>query len=105
MNADGSLNAEIVASRIADLVTSLEEAASASTVVKYMNADTSYVVGIISGILILIIGRGMVKLALEGVTQTVSKVDELVRDMDDFCEWKLGRSPFPPTTPLVFQET
>ena len=36
------------------------------------------------------------QLILEGVTQTVTKVDALVRDMDEFCEWKLGRSPFPP---------
>jgi len=97
VNADGTLDAEVVAGRIAELVSSLEAAADAQTAVKYMSADTSYVIGIISGILLLIIGRGMVQLILEGVTQTVTKVDALVQDMDAFCEWKLGRSPFPPT--------
>lgn len=96
-NPDGSLNAEIVADRIAHLVKTLEEAGNSETVVKYMNADTSYVVGIISGIVILVIGRGMVQLVLEGVTGAVAKIDALVRDMDEYCDWKLGRSPFPPT--------
>lgn len=96
INPDGSLDAEIVAGRIEELVESMQTAANSETVIKYMSADTSYVVGIISGILLLVIGRGMVQLVLEGVTQTVTKVDALVRDMDEFCEWKLGRSPFPP---------
>ena len=75
----------------------MENVTNSEAVVKYMSADTSYVVGIISGILLLVIGRGMVQLILEGVTQTVTKVDSLVKDMDAYCEWKLGRSPFPPT--------
>lgn len=95
VNRDGTLDAEIVADRIEELVTSLEAASNSETVVRYMSADTSYVIGIISGILLLVIGRGMVQLILEGVTQTVTKVDALVRDMDAYCEWKLGRSPFP----------
>jgi hypothetical protein len=97
VNSDGTLDSEVVASRIADLVEGMENAANADTAVKYMTADTTYIVGIISGILLLVIGRGMVQLILEGVTQTVTKVDALVEDMDNFCEFKLGRSPFPPT--------
>ncbi len=96
LNPDGTLDPTIVADRIEELVASLETAQDAESVVKYMSADTTYIVGIISGILLLVIGRGMVQLVLEGVTQTVTKVDALVRDMDEFCEWKLGRSPFPP---------
>ena len=95
VNADGTLDASIVAGRIQELVTGLEEAGTAEAAVSYMNADTYYIVGLISGIVLLIVGRGMVQLTLEGMTQTVTKVDALVRDMDEFCEWKLGRSPFP----------
>jgi len=96
VNADGTLDSVVVASRIEELVEGMENAANSATAVKYMTADMTYVIGIISGIMLLIIGRGMVQLILEGVTQTVTKVDALVEDMDNFCEFKLGRSPFPP---------
>lgn len=95
-DADGKLDPELVGERIANLVASLETAQDADAMVKYLNADTSYIIGILSGIVIIIIGRGLVQIIVEGLTGAVSKIDALVEDMDEFCEWKLGRSPFPP---------
>lgn len=95
VNPDGSLDAEVVAARISDLVDSLESADSAQLALSYLNADTSYIIGVISGIILLVVGRGIIQLIIEGFAGTVSKIDALVRDMDEYCEWKLGRSPFP----------
>lgn len=95
VNPDGSLDAVMVADRIADLVESLEESGSAQQALSYMNADTSYIIGVISGIILLVVGRGIIQLVIEGFAGTVSKIDALVHDMDEYCEWKLGRSPFP----------
>lgn len=94
INPDGSLNADIVAEKISTLVASMETADSTEQAVSYMNADATYIIGIITGILILIIGRGFMQLTMEGFSSTVAKIDSLVRDMDEYCEWKIGRTPF-----------
>jgi|GEM_PF-3910710 len=93
VNPDGSLDAEIVATRIEDLVESMELSGSPDAAVNYLNADTTYIIGVISGIILLIVGRGIIQLIIEGFTGAVSKIDALVHDMDDYCNWKLGRSP------------
>lgn len=96
---NGDLDPQIVADRIEDLVRAIESAGSTETAVNLASRDWSYVLGIISGIIFLVIGRGLVKLVLEGVTGAVSKIDGLIDDMDAYCEWRLGRSPYPPASP------
>ena len=95
VNPDGSLDAEIVARGIADLVESLEDAGDAETAVSYMNADIGYILGILTGIILLVIGRGVAQLIKEGFTGAVTKIDAIIDDMDDYCNWKLGRHPRP----------
>lgn len=96
--ADGQLDQGLVAERIGDLVASLEQAQNSNEALHLMNADFTYVIGIISGILLLVIGRGLVQLVVEGLNGAVNKIDSLVKDMDEFCDWKLGRSPFMPAS-------
>ena len=97
----GDLDADIVADRIADLVRTIEAAGSAEAAVNVASRDWSYVVGVLSGIVILVIGRGLVKLVVEGVTGAVAKIDGLIEDMDAYCEWRLGRAPYPPEMPWL----
>lgn len=92
----GDLDANLVADRIADLVRAIQTADSAEAAVNVAARDWSYLVGVLSGIVFLVIGRGLIKLVLEGVTGAVAKIDALVEDMDAYCEWRLGRSPHPP---------
>lgn len=94
-NADGSLDATLVAERIQALVIAIEETGSAETAVRYINSDSTYIIGILTGIVFLVVGRGLVQLILEGVNGAAGKIDALVCDIDDYANWKLGRSPFP----------
>tara|TARA_R100000687_G_scaffold78708_1_gene72266 strand:- start:512 stop:1492 length:981 start_codon:yes stop_codon:yes gene_type:complete len=96
VNPDGTLDAEQVAIGIENLVMTLEEAGSAETAVNAMNGNITYIIGILTGIIFLVVGRGLVQLILEGLNGAMSKIDALVCDMDDYANWKLGRSPFPP---------
>jgi len=93
---DGTLDADVVAERIADLVDAIEASASVETAVNVTSGDYTYLIGVISGILLLVIGRGLARLIAEGFSGAVSKIDAFVHDMDDYCEYVLGRSPFPP---------
>ena len=95
VGSDGSLDPDIVAARVSDLVETMKSAGDPKEAVAYMTADTSYIIGIISGIVLLVIGRGIVQLVVEGFSGTAVKIDALVRDMDAYCDWKIGRSPFP----------
>jgi hypothetical protein len=97
----GDLDAQIVAARIEDLVRAIDGAGSADTAVQVATRDWSYLVGVVSGIVLLIIGRGLVKLVLEGLTGAVSKIDALIDDMDSYCEWRIGRAPYPPESPFL----
>jgi len=97
----GDLDAGIVAERIEDLVRAIESAGSTETAVQVATRDWSYLIGVVSGIVLLIIGRGLVKLVLEGLTGAVTKIDALIEDMDSYCEWRLGRAPYPPVSPFL----
>lgn len=99
VTASGDLDANLVAERVEDLVRAIESAGSAEAAVNVASRDWSYLIGVVSGIIFLVIGRGLVKLVLEGVTGAVAKIDALVDDMDSYCEWRLGRSPYPPEVP------
>lgn len=98
---NGDLDAGIVAERIEDLVRAIESAGSTETAVQVATRDWSYLIGVVSGIVFLVVGRGLVKLALEGVTGAVSKIDALIEDMDAYCDWRLGRAPYPPESPYL----
>jgi len=98
---NGDLDAGIVAERIEDLVRAIESSGSADVAVQMATRDWSYLIGVISGIVLLIIGRGIVKLVMEGVTGAVAKIDALIDDMDAYCEWRLGRAPYPPESPFL----
>lgn len=95
---DGTLDADKVSSGIANLVRTLEDAGSVETAVNALNGNTTYIVGILTGIVFLVVGRGLVQLILEGLNGAMSKIDALICDMDDYANWRLGRSPFPPTS-------
>lgn len=94
INPDGSLDPAIVADRIQDLVTTIEESGSVETAINATNGNVTYIIGILTGILFLVLGRGLVSLVIEGLNGAMSKIDALVCDMDDYANWKLGRSPF-----------
>jgi len=94
INPDGSLDPAIVADRIQDLVTTIEESGSVETAINATNGNITYIVGVLTGILFLVVGRGLVSLIIEGLNGAMSKIDALVCDMDDYANWKLGRSPF-----------
>lgn len=97
INADGTLDALKVAEGIQDLVLVIEASGSVETAVNATNGNVTYVVGILTGILFLVLGRGLVSLVIEGLNGAMSKIDALVCDMDEYANWKLGRSPFPAT--------
>ncbi|MEO0486412.1 MAG: hypothetical protein AAF092_10925 [Pseudomonadota bacterium] len=97
----GDLDAQIVADRIEDLVRTIESSGNADAAVQVATRDWSYLIGVISGILLLIIGRGLIKLVLEGFTGAVAKIDALIDDMDAYCDWRLGRAPYPPESPFL----
>jgi hypothetical protein len=93
--ADGTLDPTLVASRITALIERLQDGGDAEAAIRAASADTSYIIGIVTGIIILVIGKGFFHLVMEGMSGTVGKIDALVKYMDTYCDWKLGRSPFP----------
>jgi hypothetical protein len=95
----GDLDAGIVADRIQDLVGTIRSVGNTESAVNVASRDWVYLIGVVSGIVFLVIGRGLVKLSIEGVTGAVAKIDALIEDMDAWCEWRLGRSPYPPEVP------
>lgn len=97
MRPDGTLDPDMVAERIATLVRAIEESASVEAAVNVTTGDYTYIIGVFSGIAFLVIGRGLAKLIAEGFSGAVRKIDAFVHDMDDYCDFVLGRSPFPPT--------
>ncbi|MEL7464367.1 MAG: hypothetical protein AAFN79_09895 [Pseudomonadota bacterium] len=97
----GDLDAGIVAERIEDLVRAIENAGSADTALQVATRDWTYLIGVVSGIVLLIVGRGVVKLVLEGFTGAIAKIDAVIDDMDAYCEWRLGRAPYPPESPFL----
>ena len=96
MRDDGTLDPDLVADRIATLVHALEQSENVEAAVNATVGDYTYLIGVVSGIAFLVIGRGLAKLVAEGFSGAVSKIDAFVHDMDDYCEFVLGRSPFPP---------
>lgn len=96
MRADGTLDPALVADRIATLVQAIEQSESVEAAVNVTTGDYTYLIGVMSGILFLVIGRGLAKLIAEGFSGAVRKIDAFVHDMDEYCDFVLGRSPFPP---------
>ncbi len=93
---DGDLDPGVVAKLIADLVAAIENSGSVEAAVKVTSGDYMYLVGVISGIAFLVIGRGLAKLIAEGFSGAARKIDAFVTDMDAYCDYVLGRSPYPP---------
>lgn len=93
VNRDGTLDATLVAERIETLIATMEASGDADKAARMMNADVTYVIGVLTGIAVLIVGRGLIQLVLEGLHGATSKIDALVSDMDAYANWKLGRSP------------
>ncbi|MCH2163979.1 MAG: hypothetical protein MK098_04915 [Marinovum sp.] len=93
---DGSLDSAVVAEKIAELVSTIEQSENVEAAVNATSGDYMYLIGVFSGISVLVIGRGLAKLIAEGFSGAVKKIDAFVHDMDDYCEFVLGRSPFPP---------
>ncbi|MEM6677259.1 MAG: hypothetical protein AAF675_05230 [Pseudomonadota bacterium] len=93
--ADGSLDAILVAERIAFLIQRVEAGTSKEEAAAAAQLDPTYALGIITGVLVLIIGKGLLKIIMEGFTGAVSKIDDFVDEIDEWANWKLGRSPLP----------
>lgn len=91
--ADGSLDPTIVAERIERLVSAMETAGDAEAAARVATADVKYIIGVLTGIVLLVVGRGFIQLVMEGLSGAVGKIDALVEDMDAYANWMLGRSP------------
>ena len=96
MRADGTLDSDVVAARIETLVEAIEAGQSADAAAGYLSDGSWYVVGIVTGVLGLVLFRGLLQLAKEGIGGAVEKIDAMVSDIDAFCNWRLGRTGIAP---------
>ena len=97
--ADGTLDEAALAAGVDELLVAIDAGQDAGEAAAYLSGGSSYLVGVLTGVALLvaaILARGIVKVGLEGAVGTVTKIDRLVRDLDAWCDWRLGRTGLDP---------
>jgi hypothetical protein len=89
---DGKINEELLRNNLADFLESRDER---QAIRQGRNRERA-LVGVLSGVSVIIMGRATMLLMTESFKETRHKREEFVTMLDGFCNYKLGRTPFPP---------